>query len=67
MKKATRTINRDFVSMPAKPKKAPVALHEPDKFDERPGAGTAFAERLIARFVPSKGGAMPMPPKRRSA
>ena len=62
-----RTVNRDFVTMPRKKVAAQVAAHAPDTFDERAGAGTAFAERLIARHVPSKGGVMPVPPRRRSA
>lgn len=36
-------------------------------YESRVVEGTAFAEELIARFVPSKGGSMPVPPGRRVA
>lgn len=36
-------------------------------YEERRVKGTVFAEELVARFVPSKGGVMPTPPGRRVA
>lgn len=36
-------------------------------YETRVVEGTAFAEDLISRFVPSKGGRMPVPPGRRVA
>lgn len=44
-----RTINRDFVAMPAKPKKlVSVPAHPPDVYEARRTTGTEFAERIAA-------------------
>lgn len=67
MKRKIRTINRDFVAMVPKSKKAPIPTHLPDRFEARETAGTRVAEAIIAWQNPHAGGTMPTPPKRRSA
>ena len=47
-------------------KKPEIGLHEPDVYDERENAGTAFAEAVLAWQNP-KTGTMPVPPNRRIA
>jgi hypothetical protein len=60
-----RSINHDFVAMPTRKAKAPIAAHAPDRYDSRENDGSAFAAAVLAWQHPTTG-TMPVPPGRRA-